>query len=268
MSSDQQPQLSSSSRLQSEPQPSSHSSTNPSPFPHGVFLPNGLQTDPPFPPNPKDDPTHNYKLNHFMLRIRDPAPSLHFYITLMGMRTVFTMNVGPFTIYYLGYPQTEAHRRNLARFGADTAANLQHTLGLLELYHVHGSEKQDVDYYATGTGNVPPHLGFGHLGLTVPDVAVAVDRLEANGVEVVKGLGVCTRQSIPISDWEVEEKGVGVEVEGTDSQIHAEYSKIFEKIAFVRDPVSFTCLLRVMSNWEYLFTTLSFERESRSWCPS
>ena len=73
---------------------------NPSPFTLGEFLPNGNHTDPPVPAN---DPTIGYKLYHLMIRIRDPKKSLPFYIDLMGMRTVFTMNTGPFTIYYLGY---------------------------------------------------------------------------------------------------------------------------------------------------------------------
>lgn len=154
----------------------------------------------------------------------------------MGMRTVFTMNVGPFTIYYLGYPQTDEHREDLPRFGADTAANLQHTLGLLELYHVHGSEKEGDGYYQTG--NSPPNLGFGHLGFTVPSVPAALKRMKENGVEIVKDLGVSTRQSIPISDWE-NERGVGVEIKGSESEIHPEYQKVFEKIAFVKDPVSY-----------------------------
>ena len=145
------------------------------------------------------------------------------------------MNVGPFTIYYLGYPQTPEHLADLAKFGADTAMNLQHTLGLLELYHVHGSETQAPDYYSNG--NTPPDLGFGHLGFTVPNVPEALARLKENGVEVVKDLGVCDRASIPISDWE-NERGVGVEVKGTESEIHPEYAKVFNKIAFVRDPVS------------------------------
>ncbi|EXJ57449.1 lactoylglutathione lyase [Cladophialophora yegresii CBS 114405] len=209
---------------------SSEQPKQPTPFPHGVFLPNGHQTDPALPP---DHPTIGYKLNHFMLRIRDPAKSIPFYVDLMGMRTVFTMNVGPFTIYYLGYPQTDEHRADLPKFGADTAGNLQHTLGLLELYHVHGSEKQEAGYYSTG--NEPGHLGFGHLGFTVPDVPKALQRLKDAGVEVVKDLGVCTRQWIPITDWE-NERGVGVEVKGTDSEIHPEYAKVFNKIAFVKDP--------------------------------
>jgi len=211
--------------MSSQPQPST-----PSPFPHGVFLPNGLHTDPPLPPN---DPTTGYKLNHLMVRIRDPQKSLHFYITLMGMRTVFTMNVGPFTIYYLGYPQTAEHRADLEQFGADTAGNLAHTLGLLELYHVHGSEKQPEGYYQTG--NDAPHLGFGQLGFTVPSVPEAVERLKANGVEILKPLGVSTLESIPISGWE-NERGVGVEVKGTESEIHPAYRKIFDQIAFVKDP--------------------------------
>ncbi|KIW66077.1 lactoylglutathione lyase [Phialophora macrospora] len=209
---------------------SSEQQKQPTPFPHGAFLPNGHQTDPALPPG---HPTIGYKLNHFMLRIRDPAISIPFYVDLMGMRTVFTMNVGPFTIYYLGYPQTDEHRADLAKFGADTAGNLQHTLGLLELYHVHGSEKQPAGYYSTG--NEPGHLGFGHLGFTVPNVPKALQRLKEAGVEVVKDLGVCTRQSIPISDWE-NERRVGVEVKGTDSEIHPEYAKVFNKIAFVKDP--------------------------------
>ena len=153
---------------------------------------------------------------------------MHFYMSLMGMRTVFTMNVGPFTIYYLGYPQTDEHRDDLAKFGQDTAGNLQHTLGLLELYHVHGSEKQESGYYSTG--NTPPNLGFGHLGFTVPDVPKALERLRNEGVKVVKELGVTDLEHIPISQWELQ-RGVGKGLE-----IHGEYKKVFDKIAFVQDP--------------------------------
>ncbi|KAI4860060.1 hypothetical protein F4820DRAFT_128312 [Hypoxylon rubiginosum] len=129
------------------------------------FLPNGLRNDPPLPPN---DPTIGFKLNHLMLRIRDPVRSLHFYINLMSMRTVFTANAGPFTIYYLGYPQTDVHRADPVAYGQDTLPELPHTFGLIELYHVHGSENEPEGYYSSG--NDPPNLRFGHLGFTVPDV--------------------------------------------------------------------------------------------------
>ena len=145
------------------------------------------------------------------------------------MRTVFTMNTGPFTIYYLGYPQTENHATDLATFGQDTCAQLQHTLGLLELYHVHGSETQPENYYETG--NRPPALGFGHLGFTVPDVPAALRRLRAAGVPVVKelGKGTTTRRAIPLSEEE-EKSGVGL------GELHEGYAAVFDNIAFVSDP--------------------------------
>ena len=207
--------------------PDASSSTNYKPatdFPLGDFLPNGTHTDPP--PSPA---TAGFKLNHFMMRIRDPAISLPFYIELMGMRTVFTMNTGPFTIYYLGYPQSSTHAEDLASFGNDTCAKLQHTLGLLELYHVHGSEKQPKGYYETG--NRPPALGFGHLGFTVPSVPKALERMRAAGVTVVKeiGSGTSTRAAIPLSEHE-EKLGVGI------GEVHPNYAAVFDNIAFVQDP--------------------------------
>jgi len=207
----------------------SHSSRNYSLPPRGekgAFLPHGVEVDPPI---PESHPTVGAKLNHFMLRIRDPKVSMRFYVELMGMRTVFTMNVGPFTIYYLGYPQSPDHRADPAAFGIDTTACLAHTLGLLELYHVHGSELQPEGFYSTG--NTPPNLGFGHLGFTVPDVPAFLAYLRAAGVPVVKDLNVSDRSSIPLSEWEAE-KGVGT------GEIHGNYKAIFDQIAFVRDPVS------------------------------
>lgn len=199
---------------------------SPSPFPIGEFLPNGstYRTDPPLSPS---DPTIGYKLNHLMLRIRDPEASLSFYVNLMGMRTVFTFNTGPFTIYYLGYPQTDADRADLQAWGEKTCGVLPHTLGLLELYHIHGSEKQPKGYYTTG--NDAPHLGFGQVGFTIPDVKSALERLKRAGVKVLKDLGVSTRESIPLSSYEVG-KGVG------KGEIHTNYSKILDQIAFVADP--------------------------------
>ncbi|PNP73560.1 hypothetical protein FNYG_13105 [Fusarium nygamai] len=144
------------------------------------------------------------------------------------------INTGPFTVYYLGYPQTDEHRADLAKFAVDTLTNLPHTLGLLELFHVHGSEKQGPKFYATG--NTPPNLGFGHLGFTVPNVQQALVRLIAHGVPVFKDVGPC-EEPILISYWE-KQRGVGVSVKGTESELHPNYAKLLEQIAFVQDPVS------------------------------
>ncbi|KAL4874666.1 Glyoxalase/Bleomycin resistance protein/Dihydroxybiphenyl dioxygenase [Aspergillus karnatakaensis] len=212
---------------------SSNSNPSPSPFELGEFLPGGHNTDPPLPEN---SPTAGFKLNHFMLRIRDPQRSLHFYIDLMGMRTVFTMNTGPFTIYYLGYPSTPEDRANLPGWSAKVGdpRTLTQTLGLLELYHVHGSERAVSEGgVEISTGNAPPNLGFGHLGFTVPDVPTTLERLRGAGVKVVKELGVTSRESIPLSGWE-EKRGVGV------GEIHPNYKAVFDQIALVADPDGYT----------------------------
>lgn len=119
---------------------------------------------------------------------------------------------------------------------------------------MHGSEKQDPGYYSTG--NTAPALGFGHLGFTVPDVPAALKRLKDNGVQVIKDLGVCDRPSIPISEWE-NERGVGVEVKGTESEIHPEYAKVFTKIAFVRDPVCLEVFFFLFFFFCFLFPSLA-----------
>ncbi|ETS76934.1 hypothetical protein PFICI_10808 [Pestalotiopsis fici W106-1] len=199
-----------------------------SPFPVGQIFSNGLGNEPPL---SADNPTIGYKLNHFMLRVRDPVRSLHFYVNLMGMRTVFTWNVGPFTIYYLGYPQSEHHRLDLSAFGKETLPVLAHTLGLMELYHIHGSENEPEGYYSTG--NVPPNLGLGHLGFSVPDVATALQRLKRHGVEVIKDLGISTREAIPLSQWEAQ-RGIGL------GELHKSYDDVFKQIAFIKDPACFT----------------------------
>jgi lactoylglutathione lyase len=160
-------------------------------------------------------------MKHVMLQIRDPARSLPFYIDLMGMRTIFTANRGPFTNYYLSYPRTPEHRADLKMFSAETAKQLPLTPGVLELKHVHGGEKANDGHYSNG--NVAPNLGFGHLGFTVPDVTEALERLEAAGVKVCKPLEEANRASTPLSDWEAEQ-GIGV------GESH--------KIGFVYDPVS------------------------------
>ncbi|KAA8644121.1 hypothetical protein EYZ11_006554 [Aspergillus tanneri] len=198
------------------------STTSPSPFEEGTMLRGGHNTDPPLPEN---SPTVNYKLNHLMLRIRDPKRTLHFYIDLMGMRTVFTMNAGPFTLYYLGYPTTEADRADLPTWASKVP--ITQTLGLLELFHIHGTES--APDFEISNGNIPPHLGFGHVGFTVPDVAATVARLRSNGVPVIKELGDSSRESVPLSEWEAE-RGIGI------GELHPNYKKLVDQIAYVADP--------------------------------
>ncbi|KAH8806019.1 putative lactoylglutathione lyase [Xylogone sp. PMI_703] len=203
-----------------------NSFANLSSLPVGEHLPGGHRLDPVVTPA-----TAGNRLNHLMIRIRDPEETLHFYIDLMGMRTVFAMNAGPMTVYYLGFPQTEEHY-DPAKYAEHVWPHktMAHTLGLIELNHFHGSEKLSKEEFQLESGNRPPHLGFGHLGFTVPDIPATLERLTANGVKVIKALGVSTRASIPISDWESDSFNIG------RGELHDNFNRIYGQIAVVEDP--------------------------------
>src|SRR2546423_1458767 len=66
-----------------------------------------LTMPPPVPGTDKQQPpqTVGWKLNHICFRIRDPERTIHFYRDILGMRTVFTVDCGSFSILYFGYPE-------------------------------------------------------------------------------------------------------------------------------------------------------------------
>ncbi|KIX08713.1 lactoylglutathione lyase [Rhinocladiella mackenziei CBS 650.93] len=195
-------------------------------LPVGVHTPGGGRNESPL---TDSAPTLGYRFNHMMIRIQDPEPTLNFYVNLMGMRTVFAINTGPMTVYYLGYPQTPEHRADPAAFAQHVAQHsvLTQTLGLLELCHYHGSENEAHGYISSG--NIPPHLGFNHLGFTVPSVPETVERLRSAGVKVVKDYGQGPVEGIPTTTWE-REKGIATDSLGDG------FLNVVRQVAFVEDP--------------------------------
>ena len=124
--------------------------------------------------------TSQFVLNQTMLRIKDPARSLPFYEQVLGMALLdkFDFPDMEFTLYFVGYPQgpvpTDAAER--AKWVFEQPA-------LLELTHNYGTEaEEDFSYH---NGNDDPR-GFGHIGISVPDVYKACERFDALGVEYVK----------------------------------------------------------------------------------
>lgn len=182
--------------------------------------------------------TAGYRLNHFMLRITKPTRTLHFYTTLMGMRLVFKRDVGPMTVYYLGYPQTDAHRSDPEEFANDTSKHevLTQTLGLLELVHFHTREEDESGIEGSGqmdvtSGSEGGNLGFNHLGFTVPDVGKTVERLRKEGIHIMKDAGEGPNEDVPITRWE-RMNGA------SDRELSEGFGRLFKQLAFVRDPVS------------------------------
>ena len=72
--------------------------------------------------NTPDLETQNYRLNHTMIRVKDPAKSVDFYTRIMGMKLLRKIDfpAAKFSLYFLGsfdekevkdIPETDDERR-------------------------------------------------------------------------------------------------------------------------------------------------------------
>ena len=127
--------------------------------------------------------TAGFTLNQTMLRVRDPEASLRFYTEVLGMTLLQRLDFAPmkFSLLFLAFlrpaetvPDDPAERARFV-FSRETT---------LELTHNWGTES-DADFPGYHSGNSEPR-GFGHLGISVPDVRAACERFERLGVEFVK----------------------------------------------------------------------------------
>jgi lactoylglutathione lyase len=124
--------------------------------------------------------TRGFVLNQTMLRIKDPERTIAFYTEVLGMTLLdrFDFDDMAFSLYFLGYPTdpVPTDPKTRAKWIFDQPA-------LLELTHNHGTEADaDALYH---NGNSEPR-GFGHIGISVPDVYAASDRFAAMSVPFVK----------------------------------------------------------------------------------
>lgn len=131
----------------------------------------------------RDPATSGYTLNQTMLRVRDPEASVRFYTEILGFTLLHRLDFEEmnFSLYFLALlkegetvPDDAAGRARFT-FSRETT---------LELTHNWGTES-DPAFDGYHNGNAEPR-GFGHLGLSVPDVHQACARFETLGVEFVK----------------------------------------------------------------------------------
>jgi lactoylglutathione lyase len=124
--------------------------------------------------------TAGFVLNQTMLRVRDPARSTAFYRDVLGMTLLdrYDFPDMKFSLYFMGYPSGPIPTDGPAR-----AKWVFEQPALLELTHNWGTE--DDPAFAYHNGNTDPR-GFGHIGVSVPDVDAACARFDELGVEFVK----------------------------------------------------------------------------------
>ena len=130
-----------------------------------------------------DEETKEYIFNQTMLRIKDPEKSLNFYTDILGMTLLKKLDFPEykFSLYFLSYlrPNDDPVPENKN----DRFAYTLSQKAVLELTHNWGTENDE--NFSHHDGNSDPR-GFGHIGITVPDVYKACLRFETKGVEFQK----------------------------------------------------------------------------------
>lgn len=127
--------------------------------------------------------TGGFVFNQTMLRIRDPRKTLPFYTDILGMTLIQKLDFPDmrFSLYFLGYVRKDDEPLPEGREQRTAYAFRQK--GVLELTHNWGTEDDPDFVYHNGNGDP---RGFGHIGLSVPDVNEACRRFDCLGVKFVK----------------------------------------------------------------------------------
>lgn len=106
------------------------------------------------------------RLNHTMIRVRDPQKSLAFYQGVLGMK-LFKKKDFPnakFTLYFLGYDSDPNYVED-----SDDVVYRARRESILELTHNWGTESDDkFSYYVFGKDQ--GIVGFDHFVVSIPDV--------------------------------------------------------------------------------------------------
>jgi len=76
--------------------------------------------------------TVGWKLNHICFRIQDPEATTRFYRDILGMRTIFTVDAGSFSILYFGYPEVVGEHET----GEEMMRRRHNREGLIEFIHI------------------------------------------------------------------------------------------------------------------------------------
>mmetsp|Transcript_24717 Transcript_24717/g.32269 ORF Transcript_24717/g.32269 Transcript_24717/m.32269 type:complete len:243 (-) Transcript_24717:408-1136(-) len=129
-----------------------------------------------------DPSTKDFIMQQTMIRIKDPKASLDFYTRILGMSllTAVHFDEWKFSIYFVGYADT----KDIPEDKAERAEWCMRQPGTVELTHNWGTES-DPEFKGYHNGNDQPQ-GFGHIGITVPDVYAACQRFEELGVQFRK----------------------------------------------------------------------------------
>lgn len=122
------------------------------------------------------------RMNHTMVRVKDPVVSLKFYKDLLGMKLYSKRDFpdAQFTLYFLGYEHDPEYVE-----GLETPVPQACRQSIIELTHNWGTEKDDSfdGYYIFGDDN--DVIGFDHFSISCKDPSKLIGHLESQGVKFI-----------------------------------------------------------------------------------
>ncbi|RCK60386.1 Lactoylglutathione lyase [Candida viswanathii] len=112
----------------------------------------------------------SYKLNHTMIRVKDPKKSLEFYRDILGFKLLSTKEFpeAKFTLYFLGYEHDPSFKQD--SLDSNDQAKRE---GIIELTHNWGTES-DPEFKGYHNGNSTENgaiQGYGHTCVSCEDPA-------------------------------------------------------------------------------------------------
>ena len=118
----------------------------------------------------------SYKLNHTMIRVKDPKKSLEFYRDILGFKLLSTREFpeAKFTLYFLGYEHDPNFKQD--SMTRDDQARLE---SIIELTHNWGTES-DPEFKGYHNGNSTENgaiQGYGHTCVSCEDPAKFCEEL-------------------------------------------------------------------------------------------
>ena len=179
---------------------------------------------------PADEEVKGFHINHAGLNVRNLTASMDFYGDILGMRHVITIQYTPsYSLTYMSFAQGG---RNGTGFqtGAELLRDKNNNDGLIKLFYF--ADSKDTLVASTERTNT-----FANLGLVVPDVQVAQDRLERRGVKIIKRIG---ETIVPADSPLANATNIGPtstsDTAERDAVVQGLLTTDFENILFVEDP--------------------------------
>jgi lactoylglutathione lyase len=129
----------------------------------------------------RDPATNDFLFQQTMYRIKDPRRSLEFYSKVLGMTLLqkYDFPEMKFSLYFMGYESKD----EIPKDDKERSVWAMTRKATIELTHNWGTENNPDFAYNIGNKD---GIGYGHIGILVPDVEKACQRFEELGVEFVK----------------------------------------------------------------------------------